>query len=94
MGIVHPQNEKLLLLAFADHADDAGFCFPSVARVAWETGYKEWQVRPVCKKLRISGMLESVRYDDGGRGKARVYRVRPEKGAKNAPVCDGERVQP
>ncbi len=87
-----PQNEKFVLLAFADHADDAGYCFPSIARVGWKTGYKERQVREICGKLRSRGLLESVKYHKGGRGKARVYRVRPEKGAKNAPFSESERV--
>jgi len=79
-----PQNQKLVLLAFADHADDAGVCFPSIARVAHKTGYKERQLQDIAKGLRGSGLLETISHSEGGRGKARVYRVRPERGAKIA----------
>jgi hypothetical protein len=80
-----PQNQKLVLLAFADHADDDGICYPSVARIAWKSGYSERQVKAIGKELRAAGLMELVRNADGGRGKTAVYRIRPEKGARLSP---------
>ena len=85
-----PQNHKLVLLAFADHADDDGICFPSVARVAWKTGYSERQIKAIGKQLRGAGLIVPVSHFEGGRGKATVYRVQPEKGAKISPFRRGK----
>jgi hypothetical protein len=80
-----PQNQKLVLLAFADHADDDGICYPSVARIAWKSGYSERQIKAIGKELRAAGLMELVKNADGGRGKTAVYKIRPEKGAKLSP---------
>lgn len=80
-----PQNEKLVALAFADHANDEGLCFPSVERVAWKTGYKRRQTQKLIAKLVERGILEPEAFEKGGRGHSTLYRVRPEKGAKIAP---------
>lgn len=85
-----PQNRKLVLLAFADHADDAGVCFPGVARVAWKTGFSVRQIRRVTGELRKAGLLGEISSSDGGRGKTRVYRIQPEKGVKLTPFSWGK----
>jgi len=69
MGLVWdleiPPNEKLVLLAYADHADHAGFSiFPAVASIAKKTGYSERQVQRITRGLVNKGFLMS-----DGRGK-------------------------
>jgi hypothetical protein len=80
-----PQNEKLILLAFADYADDDGLSFPSIARVAWKSGYSERQTRAIVSELRSRQVLESIDGHAGGRGVSAAYRIHPENHAKLAP---------
>jgi hypothetical protein len=86
-----PQNEKLVLLAFADHADDEGICFPSVARIARKTGYSERQVQTIGKQLRAKGLIAPLSRTGGGRTRGGsylsvVYQISAEKGAKISPL--------
>ncbi len=83
-----PQNEKFILLALADHADDHGFCYPSVGRLAWKSGYSIRQTQEILKHLRDRGVIEVWGVQPGGRGRTTRYRVCPEKGAKIAPFSE------
>ena len=47
-----PHNVQSIFLALADHADDDGYCYPSVGRLAWRTGYGVRQVQRTLKELR------------------------------------------
>jgi DNA-directed RNA polymerase specialized sigma54-like protein len=47
-----PHNAQSIFLALADHADDDGYCYPSVGRLAWKTGYGVRQVQRTLKDLR------------------------------------------
>jgi hypothetical protein len=70
-----PPNEKLVLLALADHADhDGGNVFPSVPTVARKTGYSERQVQVIMRRLKDQGILVPVIVSKGGR-KSSVYRI-------------------
>lgn len=54
--------EQAILVAMADHADDFGRgCRPSMAYVAWKTGYNDRQVRRIVHALRAAGALVTVR---------------------------------
>jgi Helix-turn-helix domain len=87
-----PQNQKLVLLALADHADDRGVCYPSVARVAWKCGYSRRQTQAILKQLRSSPVLEVLGSIAGGSGLSTEYKIHHEKGAKLAPF-NSKRVQ-
>lgn len=50
-------TEKFILLSLADHADDDGYCYPSVARLVKRTGYSERTVQTAVKRLREVGKL-------------------------------------
>ena len=50
-------GEKLTLMAFADHADDHGVCWPSNGRVAEKVGCKDRAVRERVGRLEAKGML-------------------------------------
>src|SRR3989304_4649412 len=54
--------EQSILLALADWADDNGErIFPSIARVAWKTGYEERQVQRIIKNLRAQQILVVIK---------------------------------
>lgn len=51
-------EERLVLLAYADHADDEGASiFPAVARVARKTGLTERSVQRITRRLTSAGLL-------------------------------------
>ena len=79
-----PQNEKLVALALADHADKDGVCWPSMKRIAWKTGYGERQARTIIGSLITKGVLRVLSDRRGGRGNSNQYQLQPEKGAKLA----------
>ena len=62
-----PHNTQSILLALADHADDDGFCYPSVGRLAWKTGYGVRQVQRTLKELRDQGLAIATGSLAGGR---------------------------
>lgn len=88
-----PQNEKFVLLAFGDHADDEGITFPSIGRIAWKTGYTSRQVQVIAGRLRECGLLETISKTQAGRSMPTVYRVCPERGVKTSPFLS-RRVKP
>lgn len=54
-------GQQAVLLAMADHAQDDGTdVFPSVARLAWKTGYDKRQVQRIIKELRKVRVLIEV----------------------------------
>lgn len=82
-------TERLVLLSLADHADDEGRCYPSIARLMQRTGLKERAVQNNIKKLVEGGYV--VIWRGGGRGNANLYVVdaSPKPRTKN-PVSDDE----
>lgn len=53
-----PHTEQRVLLAYADHADEANRCFPSIPYIAWKLGYKDKRmVERLVKSLRERGVL-------------------------------------
>ena len=81
-----PQNEKLILLALADHADDQGLnCRPSVGRLAWKSGYSVRQTQAILQSLRGKGIIEPIANQRGGWRRQTHYAIHAERGAKLAP---------
>ncbi len=71
-------SELLTALAYADHAHDDGTGIrPSVAYIARKTRQSERSVQRHLDCMRKKGWLLTVRYGDGGRGKATEYRINP-----------------
>ncbi|MEQ8254805.1 MAG: helix-turn-helix domain-containing protein [Roseovarius confluentis] len=70
-------NEKLVLGSLADHADDQGFCYPSVARLVKRTGYSARTVQKTIKDLHAAGKLR-VDKNAGPRG-CNLFVVYPSK---------------
>jgi len=55
----HVQSVLLVLANFAD--DDGGNVFPSIGRIAWQTGYSERQVYRIMGALRKDGVIRTTR---------------------------------
>lgn len=55
--------ERLVMLSLADHADDEGYCFPSIRRLCDRTGMKERGLQGVLKRLTNRG---DIRIEIGG----------------------------
>lgn len=54
------RDEKLVLLAYADHADHSGEnIFPAVSTIARKTGYSERSVQSITRRLEKAGLLVS-----------------------------------
>lgn len=66
-------TERLVLLAIADHADDEGNAFPSVAGIAAKSCMTERGTRGVLRRLEEGGWLATE--VGGGRGGKSRYRV-------------------
>lgn len=68
-----PPNLRLVMLAYADHADDHGQnIYPSVAMISAKTGYSRRSVQQITQKLVGKGWLEP---DGGGPGGVNRYRL-------------------
>lgn len=50
-------TEKVVLLAFADQADDNGFCWPSIANIMWRTDLTDRGVQTAIRSLVKKGYL-------------------------------------
>lgn len=67
-----PRDEKYVLLSYADHAaHDGTSIYPSVARMAWKTGYSRRSIQMITTKLVEKGILMP-----DGKGKHGVNRYR------------------
>lgn len=54
-----PKDEKFILLAYADWANDEGEnVYPSIGRVAWKCGYSTRHVQRVTRSLVDQGIME------------------------------------
>lgn len=68
--------EQAVMLALTDHADhDGGSIYPSMAKVAWKTGYSRRQVIRVVSRLRKKGILVMVQKADPVRYTPTKYRI-------------------
>jgi len=94
MGMVFdldlPVGEKLVMLAYADHADhQGGSIFPSTALICKKTGYSESQVRRIVKSLEQKKLLVLISGDKGGAGITKHYRIPlDEKGVIVTPFSE------
>src|ERR1700690_3388139 len=79
-----PHDEKFVLLAYADHANDSGGnIFPAVLTVAKKTNYSRRSIQEITNKLEKRGLLLP-----NGRGKhgTNCWRIPLDWGADSAPV--------
>lgn len=79
-------SQAWVLLAMADHADHLGErIWPSVALLAWKTGYCERQVQTILGQLRALGVIEFVQKATGRPGQTNHYRLTLERGPLKPP---------
>lgn len=67
-------NTRSVLQVLCDHANDEGFCWPSVRSIAWKVGVSEQTVYNIMAKLKEIGVI-SVVEPGGGRGKTNAYLI-------------------
>lgn len=73
------KSNKAIALAYADHAhDDGTHIYPSVAYIAWKTGYSDRSVQRATKQLIEAGVLIPDGYGPNGTNRYRLN-------AKNLP---------
>ena len=90
MGIVWEldleHSKKLVLLAYADHADDDGdIVFPSLGRIAHKTGYSRDQARRISKGLKDDILMELVEPADAATQRPARYRLTLQNGTLLGP---------
>jgi hypothetical protein len=88
------QQKKIILLALADHADDEGYCFPSIRRVAWKTGYSRRSVQRIIRSLEESEIVHVSKDAPGTPGKPRVYLLELGNAPKLPPFETGANLAP
>lgn len=81
-----PQDEKLVALAYADHADHDGTnIFPAISSIAQKTGYSERSVQRITRKLVERRLLLSDGEGPKGTRKWRMVVPPPVAGDNMAP---------
>lgn len=80
--------DKPILMAYANYADEGGYCWPGVETIAFDAGYSEETVKKTRKKLISAGWLASKRRF----GTSSVTRLNLQKMAVNA-ADRGERTR-
>ncbi len=89
---IHNGTALLLLLAIADHANDDGLCWPSVATLAAKARVQERQAQNLIAQLEASGELV-VRRGHGRRNTSIYVVAIGEKGAIQREIDRAEKVQ-
>ena len=69
-----PANKKLVLLAMCDWANDAGYCYPSMASVARRSCISKRQCQRIMHELISSALIAVVANQHGGAG-SRRYQI-------------------
>jgi hypothetical protein len=78
-------TERLVMLSLADHADDEGRCYPSIARLCRRTSMSDRGVQKVIGRLVERGFI-TVK-PSAGQGGANLYTLAtPEPGSPPNPV--------
>lgn len=70
-----PQTEKMVLLALCDHANDDGFCWPSMGRLARRCGVSDRTVRNAMNRLEEQEIVKR----HGMAGRANHFQIDPGK---------------
>ena len=82
-------SQKLLLIALADSANNAGRCWRSVETLAAQAGLSEKQARRLLHALADKGHVSVVANSQGGFRKARVYQLTIQNTPADGSVSEG-----
>src|SRR5690349_15143110 len=78
-----PPEQKLVLLAMADFADNTGKrCYPGKKRLSRMTGKSVRVIQRILHTLKEKKLAIPTGYDKGGRGMATEYHLHPENGER------------
>lgn len=83
------QSETLVMLALADHADESGECWPSMARVAEKARVQRRAAQRIVQKLEAMGLLtveRSVGRSNTNRFTLHVEPLPENKGVEETPL--------
>ena len=69
------QSETLVLLALADHADDTGRCWPSIARVARKARLQRRGTQAIIRRLENKGFIKVSRPGIGDGASTNIYQL-------------------
>ncbi|OZA17972.1 MAG: hypothetical protein B7Y02_02025 [Rhodobacterales bacterium 17-64-5] len=83
--------ERIVLLCLADHADDQGRCFPSIARICTRCGMKERGVQGVLQRLVQRGLV--IVEAGGGRRISNRYQIKLAASFGSSPQRAGDTAQ-
>lgn len=75
--------EQQVLVILCDYADDQGYCYPSMLRIAWETGLTERAVRNIMRRLEAAGTVETTEHR--GARNSNEYRINLDTGPQKEP---------
>jgi DNA-binding transcriptional ArsR family regulator len=89
-GLKLRSTEKLVLLALADHANDAGSCWPSNARIMEMTGLSDGAVRGALRALKAAGVVRA----EARRGTSNVYALMQDQAPPAEPESLPDNVVP
>lgn len=84
-----PHNQLWVLMALADYADDDGYCWPSMTRLAHKTGYSDRQIRRVISDLKEHGIVEQ----EGRTGRSSRTWLRLDQAPRKVDVHPGHNVK-
>lgn len=77
-------TERMLLLALADHCDDAGRAFPSMAGLADKACVTERGARQIMRRLEADGWVKTrIGGGRGGKNQYQILMVNPERETGN-----------
>jgi DNA-binding transcriptional ArsR family regulator len=79
------KNQQDVLEVLAWHANADMVCWPSKARIMYKTGLSDSTVKRALGALKKSGLITVEAHAEGGRGRAPLYKLHPDKGVSKPP---------
>lgn len=90
-GLNLDHASKLILMALSSHAhNDGTSAYPSVALLAWKTGYSDRQIQRTLRGLERLGIIEPIANQRGGRSSIEYY-IHIEMGEQRPPFKPAKR---